>query len=282
MYWGERMLDVAARARCWTCGRAEQVRRRGAEATDEASEATDEASRQRRCANAADPGAGAAAGSVRLVRGEGRDVPGWYGVRDAACPLSTRGGGGGGGGGQGGTWPSTVSMRAVCARKGGAASARGPRPGTALPRERERGRERVTRPGGAAQTCSRSSTSTSASNASIDAFNCTSTCAQNTRRQRRAVRGGRRPPSRRRDGWQGPPCRADGCAWSLVPGVHGCACTAGGRIGTTPPHPHPPLVLSGHAASLTPYQPGTSRPSHRHRTCLSSSVTAPPSCEAFL
>ena len=33
---------------------------------------------------------------VRLVRGEGRDVPGWYGVRDAACPLSTRGGRGGG------------------------------------------------------------------------------------------------------------------------------------------------------------------------------------------
>jgi hypothetical protein len=34
---------------------------------------------------------------VRLVRGEGQDVPGWYGVRDAACPLGTRGGEGGGG-----------------------------------------------------------------------------------------------------------------------------------------------------------------------------------------
>jgi hypothetical protein len=30
---------------------------------------------------------------VRLVRGEGRGVSDWYGVRDAACPLSTRGGG---------------------------------------------------------------------------------------------------------------------------------------------------------------------------------------------
>ena len=29
-----------------------------------------------------------------LVRGEGRGVSDWYGVRDAACPLSTRGGGG--------------------------------------------------------------------------------------------------------------------------------------------------------------------------------------------
>ena len=36
---------------------------------------------------------------VRLVRGEGRGVSDLYGVRDAACPLSTRGGGGGGGGG---------------------------------------------------------------------------------------------------------------------------------------------------------------------------------------
>jgi hypothetical protein len=31
-----------------------------------------------------------------LVRGEGRGVSDWYGVRDAACPLSTRGGRGGG------------------------------------------------------------------------------------------------------------------------------------------------------------------------------------------
>ena len=31
---------------------------------------------------------------VRLVRGEGRRVPDQYGVRDAACPLSTGGGGG--------------------------------------------------------------------------------------------------------------------------------------------------------------------------------------------
>ena len=30
---------------------------------------------------------------VQLVRGEGRGVSDWYGVRDAACPLSTRGGG---------------------------------------------------------------------------------------------------------------------------------------------------------------------------------------------
>ena len=35
---------------------------------------------------------------VRLVRGEGRGVSDSYGVRDAACPISTRGGGGGGGG----------------------------------------------------------------------------------------------------------------------------------------------------------------------------------------
>ena len=31
---------------------------------------------------------------VRLVRGEGRGVSDWYGVRDAACPLSTKGGAG--------------------------------------------------------------------------------------------------------------------------------------------------------------------------------------------
>ena len=33
--------------------------------------------------------------AVRLVRGEGRGVSDLYGVRDAACPLSTRGGRGG-------------------------------------------------------------------------------------------------------------------------------------------------------------------------------------------
>jgi len=215
MYWGERMLDVAARARCWTCRRADQVRRRGAEATDEGA-------RQRRCANAADQ--------------EATDEGAWARRR-----------------GQGGTWPSTVSMRAVCARKGAPASARGPRPGTALPRERDREREsHVTRGRGADLLAEQHL------NVRVERLH---RCLQlhEHLRTKHTTSAPRRPRSRRRDGWQGPrgfcpgshrppPCRADGCAWSLVPGVHGGACAAGGRIGT----------------------------------CLSSSVTAPPSCEAFL
>ena len=55
---------------------------------------------------------------VRSVRGEGRGVSDQYGVRDAACPLSTRGRGGGGGG----------APRA--ARRGAPAAARARRDGS--------------------------------------------------------------------------------------------------------------------------------------------------------
>ena len=49
--------------------------------------------------------------TIRLVRGEGRGVSDWYGVRDAACPLSTRADTG-----CGGVQRMALPARAACLR----------------------------------------------------------------------------------------------------------------------------------------------------------------------
>ena len=78
----------------------------------------------KQCGSGKKPSAPRASPQTPGVRGEGRGVSDWYGVRDAACPLSTRGGGGRGGGG-GGRTSATTAHTLRPARSARARGARG-------------------------------------------------------------------------------------------------------------------------------------------------------------